>query len=212
MSEKSEPRKISPEALKGVSGGNNPFQNTGGGPGQNTRLNDFDNNQMGTGGNDTIHAMGGNDTVNGGAGNDWIEGGSGNDWIVGGAGADEIHGDQAGDQWNGGSDGLDGGAGDNAADRVYAGGGDDSYQWRPGDGNDTFWGEAGTDTLVLNNVSLQQFQSGLNLHQWGLTPRDEGNGYWSFRDANGNVAEISGTFSINGQTVTFYGTEFIRLI
>jgi Ca2+-binding RTX toxin-like protein len=211
MSSRTQPRPIETERLAAVTGGNNPFQNFGGGAGESRELSGFANDHTGTSGNDTIHADAGDDTVRGGDGADKITGNAGHDWLMGGQGADELHGDNYSEQWTGGNDGLDGGEGDAAADKAFAGGGNDSYTWRPGDGNDEFHGEGGTDTLILQGVGRDELANGLNLHQGGLVPKDFGNGYWGFVNGSGQVQTVSGTFTLGGETVTFYGTEYIKV-
>jgi Ca2+-binding RTX toxin-like protein len=69
--------------------------------------------------------------VNGGDGPDTIMGGNGADVLAGGAGDDFIDGNQ----------GIDAGYGDAGAD---------TFQWDPGDSNDTFAGGAGVDRLAFN--------------------------------------------------------------
>jgi Ca2+-binding RTX toxin-like protein len=198
MSERTAPRKIGGEELKGVTGGATFHMD-----GNSTK-------QDGTGQDDTIHAYAGNDTAWGGDGNDKIFGNEGRDWLIGAGGADEIHGDNPGDAWNGDADAMDGGEGDRANDTAYGGGGDDNYVWRPGDGNDQFHGQNGFDTLELKNISLDQLQNGIRWNEGGVTPTQNSDGTWSFfRD--GRAQEISGTFTLNGETVTFYGVERINI-
>jgi Ca2+-binding RTX toxin-like protein len=216
MTAESGPKTVETSALAGVSGGNNPFNIQWGSPpgGQANRddnLSGWDNNHQTSGGNDTIHANGGNDTVDAGDGNDKVTGNAGNDSIIGGWGADELHGDNYGEGWSGGNDTLHGGGGDRAADRVFAGGGDDTYTWSPGDGNDEFQGEGGRDTLVLQGITMEQLANGLNLHQGNLRPEPLGSNGWAFVNERGEAQTISGTFSVNGEMVTFYGVEAIRL-
>ena len=82
----------------------------------------------------------GNDTITTGPAADTVSGGLGNDIIVTGAGIDIISG---GD----GNDTITGGPGN---ETQFGGLGDDTLVWNPGDGSDTFEGEAGTDTMIFN--------------------------------------------------------------
>ncbi|MCU0961341.1 MAG: M10 family metallopeptidase C-terminal domain-containing protein [Pirellulaceae bacterium] len=70
-------------------------------------------------------------TVDGGAGNDTIRGSNGIDLLLGGEGNDFIDGNQG-------------------SDVAFLGGGDDIFQWDPGDGSDVVEGQAGSDTLRFN--------------------------------------------------------------
>ncbi|RFC62254.1 hypothetical protein DYI37_17265 [Fulvimarina endophytica] len=111
----------------------------------------------GLSGDDLIFGQDGDDTLLGGDGNDLIKGGAGRDVIMGGTGADDLFGD-GGDDMIFGDDGSDrifageghdiveGGAG---ADTVYLGAGDDRVIATMNDGDDVYWGDAGTDTLDL---------------------------------------------------------------
>jgi Ca2+-binding RTX toxin-like protein len=76
-------------------------------------------------------------TVDAGAGNDHILGSNGNDVLRGG----------------GGNDFIDGNQGDDAA---LLGAGDDTFQWDPGDANDTVEGQDGTDTMLFNGNSANE--------------------------------------------------------
>ncbi len=100
---------------------------------------------IGTSENLVLNANGGNDsfsatgdlaalikiTVDGGADNDTILGSNGADALLGGAGIDFVDGQQ----------------GDDVA---FLGGGDDTFQWDPGDGSDIVEGQADTDTMLFN--------------------------------------------------------------
>ena len=68
--------------------------------------------------------------------------------IDGGAGDDTIFGSQAADTFLGG-DGDDFIFGDNGNDVAFMGAGDDTFQWDPGDGNDTVEGQDGFDTMLF---------------------------------------------------------------
>jgi Ca2+-binding RTX toxin-like protein len=104
----------------------------------------------GGGGNDIIGGRDGDDRIEGGSGNDGLWGDDGNDILMGGAGADHIEG---GD----GDDILIGGPGndDLRGDVTYWGtGGDDTYIYNPGDGDDVIydWVHNGSDdTLVFGD-------------------------------------------------------------
>lgn len=80
---------------------------------------------IGTAGNDTLAAKSTANTYHGLGGNDTISGGAGNDHFYGGAGADKISG----------------------------GAGDDVFHATVGDGNDSYSGDAGIDTLDLSETS-----------------------------------------------------------
>lgn len=88
-------------------------------------------------GDDVIVGATGKDVINGGAGDDEVHGGAGDDLVFGNAGSDLLFGDE-------GKDIIEGGAGD---DQVWGGEGDDIVLATANDGNDRYWGEAGTDTL-----------------------------------------------------------------
>ena len=55
-----------------------------------------------------------------------------------------------------GSDGPEKFIGAQGDDSVVAGGGDDLSIWNPGDGNDSFVGQAGTDTLDFNGANVSE--------------------------------------------------------
>ena len=91
-----------------------------------------------------INGLGGNDgitattlpagviklTLDGGAGDDTLLGSQGADTILGGEGDDFIFGD-------------------NGNDVAFMGAGEDTFQWDPGDGNDTLEGQEDTDTMLF---------------------------------------------------------------
>ena len=81
--------------------------------------------------------------VFGGAGNDDVLGGEGNDMLYGDAGSDRIFGD-------GGDDLINAGAGN---DTAYGGGGDDMFVAEAGDGDDSYHGDAGGDTLDMAAIT-----------------------------------------------------------
>lgn len=154
------------------------------------------------GGQDEVHAGDGNDYVNAGAGDDKVFGGSGNDILDGGAGQDELHG---GD----GDDAMTGGAGDGAADKAFGGEGNDAYYWSPGSGNDEFHGEGGTDTLVLQGMSLPQFQAALQLYDPTLRMQVSAEGVVTFLNQSNQAVSFSGQLNVGGETMKFFGVERI---
>jgi Ca2+-binding RTX toxin-like protein len=84
----------------------------------------------GGGGDDYIETRDGNDVLTGGAGNDWLVGGENDDSLIGGPGNDILRGD----------------------DTYWGGGGNDTYIYNAGDGDDFLydWAHNGTfDTLIL---------------------------------------------------------------
>lgn len=70
-------------------------------------------------------------TFDGGPGDDTILGSNGADLLIGGDGDDFVDGNQGGDQ-------------------ALLGTGTDTFQWDPGDGNDTIEGQGDDDVLLLN--------------------------------------------------------------
>jgi Ca2+-binding RTX toxin-like protein len=95
----------------------------------------------GLGGNDTISAVGNlaasatRLTFDGGANDDTLLGSNGPDLLVGGSGNDLVDGQQN-------------------ADVAQLGSGNDTFQWDPGDFNDTIEGQTGTDTLLFNGANI----------------------------------------------------------
>jgi Ca2+-binding RTX toxin-like protein len=108
---------------------------------------------------DRIYGNGGNDNVYGNGGNDELHGGDGDDDLFGGNGNDTINGDSGYDILNGqdGDDVLDGGA---DYDRLYGDGGNDTYLFGIGSGNDFIsdyamdW--ATTEDIVQMGAGLTQ--------------------------------------------------------
>ncbi|MBC2775052.1 calcium-binding protein [Rhizobium sp. AQ_MP] len=88
-------------------------------------------------GDDVITGGDGDDFINAGLGDDEVHAGEGKDIVFGGAGSDQIFA-------GAGNDTIEGGAGD---DRIWAGDGNDTVIATANDGNDTYYGEAGIDTL-----------------------------------------------------------------
>ncbi len=105
----------------------------------------------------TLSGDGNANTLIGGDAIDLVFGGDGADNIVGGGGSDMLFGDGGNDRIFGGAghDVIEGGAGD---DVVFAGDGDDLVIASNGDGDDTYWGDAGTDTLdyaaITSNIEV----------------------------------------------------------
>ncbi len=98
-----------------------------------------------------VNALGGNDNLQAtglpsGVIALTLSGGPGDDTLTGSAGADQLFGDDD-------HDFIDGNQG---ADIAFLGGGDDTFQWDPGDGNDTIEGQAGTDTLRFNGSNAAE--------------------------------------------------------
>ncbi len=116
-----------------------------------------------------LRGLGGDDIIRGGDGNDTLIGeryydaafpiNIGNDTLIGGDGDDSLHGDLISDPTSaGGDDTLDGGTGN---DTLEGHGGDDTFIFRPGYGNDTitdFVAGAGTDdSVTLINSGIVDF-------------------------------------------------------
>jgi Ca2+-binding RTX toxin-like protein len=74
-------------------------------------------------------------TINGGAGNDTLIGGSEADTLIGGTGNDFVDGNIG-------------------SDTAQLGGGNDVFQWDPGDGSDTVDGQGGDDRLAFNGSNI----------------------------------------------------------
>jgi Ca2+-binding RTX toxin-like protein len=70
-------------------------------------------------------------TINGGAGDDTLLGGDEADTLIGGRGDDFVDGNRG-------------------SDTAHLGGGNDVFQWDPGDGSDTVEGQGGDDRLQFN--------------------------------------------------------------
>ena len=75
--------------------------------------------------------------------------------IDGGTGEDEILGSQGADVFLGGA-GNDVLFGDNGNDQALMGADDDSFQWNPGDGNDTLEGQDGVDTMLFFGANVAE--------------------------------------------------------
>ena len=114
-------------------------------------------------GNDTLYGGGGNDSLDGGEGDDHLYGGDGDDQISGGAGIDYLYGGKGNDILKDASDQdnyFDGGKGDDYMEAGYNfAGGNDTYIYRKGDGNDvindvTYGGTSSSpgDLLILQDI------------------------------------------------------------
>jgi Ca2+-binding RTX toxin-like protein len=117
-------------------------------------------------------------TVDGGSGTDTLLGGNGNDVLLGGDGGDFVDGNQ----------------GDDVAS---LGAGDDTFQWDPGDGNDTVEGQAGTDTMRFNgNNANENMQVSANGQRVRFT-RDVANIVMDLNDVESIVARpLGGTDNV----------------
>jgi Ca2+-binding RTX toxin-like protein len=73
--------------------------------------------------------------------------------VDGGLGQDHLLGSQAADVFLGG-DGDDVMVGDNGDDVASMGADDDSFQWNPGDDNDTLEGQEGADEMLFNGANI----------------------------------------------------------
>ena len=76
-------------------------------------------------------------TVDGGAGDDSLLGSQGSDVLLGGGDDDHLFGD-------------------NGNDVAFMGAGHDTFQWNPGDGNDTLEGQDGTDTMLFFGANISE--------------------------------------------------------
>jgi Ca2+-binding RTX toxin-like protein len=104
----------------------------------------------GGGGDDALIGRAGDDALSGDAGNDTLEGDDGNDLLAGGSGNDSLYGGN-------GDDTLDGGAGNDFLAsggysnyyNNYVGGGNDTYLFGIGDGQDTIYDNEGSGDKIL---------------------------------------------------------------
>jgi len=123
-----------------------------------------DDTLIGGNGNDVLSGGGGADILHGDAGDDVLLGSDGADILSGGTGSDEIHGGHSadvifggeGDELmfaDGGDDVIESGSG---ADRVWGGAGHDTVIATANDGDDTYYGDDGIDTLnyAVSNGNL----------------------------------------------------------
>ncbi len=151
-----------------------------------------DDTLIGGNGNDVLSGGGGADILHGDAGDDVLLGSDGADILSGGTGSDEIHGGHSadvifggeGDELifaDGGDDVIESGSG---ADRVWGGAGHDTVIATANDGDDTYYGDDGIDTL---NYAVSN----------GNLTVDLGNGFLARGSISGG----------NTGTDTFYGFE-----
>jgi Ca2+-binding RTX toxin-like protein len=156
------------------------------------------------GGDDFLSLKEGNDFAHGGAGNDMIKGDEGADTLRGGTGHDYLEGKADGDHLYGdeGNDTLDGGRGD---DYARGGQGDDTYRWHPVfDGNDSFFGDGGNNTILLTYPGA--------FEMLGDTLKISIDGGVEGRWENGALVfdyPVTGTITLNGSTLTFAGVQRI---
>jgi Ca2+-binding RTX toxin-like protein len=75
--------------------------------------------------------------------------------VDGGANEDTLLGSQGADVFLGGSE-ADFLFGDNGNDVAFMGAGDDTFQWNPGDGNDTLEGQAGSDEMLFFGANIAE--------------------------------------------------------
>jgi Ca2+-binding RTX toxin-like protein len=104
------------------------------------------------GGDDILRGQADDDFLSGGAGRDMVFGGIGNDDILGGGDADMLYGDAGSDRIFGdeGDDLIDAGIGN---DHVQGGAGNDTILAVAGDGDDSYWGNEGVDTLDISAIT-----------------------------------------------------------
>ena len=161
-----------------------------------------DNVIYGNAGKDTLYGGGGNDTLHGGVGGDTLDGGAGNDLLVGGAGNDSLAG---GD----GDDTLDGGAGN---DFLFGAGGDNTYIFGKGYGNDTIdlWA-GGNDRIVFNqDVAL----SDISIAYKDLSSNQKGYLVITLSDNSTLTVQNGAGYNYpgyNNLTITLYTGEIIPL-
>jgi Ca2+-binding RTX toxin-like protein len=99
----------------------------------------------------TINTLGGNDKVTATTLADGVislthDAGIGNDTLLGSQGADVFLGG-AGNDFNFGDDGDD---------LFFGGAGNDTFEWNPGDDNDTLEGQDGTDRMLFNGANISE--------------------------------------------------------
>jgi len=130
------------DTLDGYSGNDTLFAGDGN---DSLEGGDGDDSLNGDAGNDTIMGRVGNDTLSGGEGDDLLDAGEDNDSLMGGSGDDNLIAYS-------GDDTLAGGTGN---DVLNGGDGNDTYLFSQGDGMDSIFDNAGTDTLSFDNSVLQ---------------------------------------------------------
>jgi Ca2+-binding RTX toxin-like protein len=140
---------------------------------------------------DRIDLKGGNDSAEGGWGQDTLNGGSGQDSLAGNEGADS----------------LDGGYADRAADRIEGGDGDDVLRWSALNGNDSFEGGAGLDTIQVLDVEMQDILAGLVLSNMQVSPVFADGAVIFVDRITGQPVAISGELHIDGAVLRFSEVE-----
>ena len=156
-------------------------------------------------GNDLLFAGDGDDFVFGDAGKDVLLGGNGSDWIEGGAGNDTINGgrEEAGDD----AYAID-------RDTVHGGDGDDLYLWGLGAGSDYFSGDAGDDTLYIDNLDVTLLDRVLVLDYDDSFLRrhyDAATRTLTYLDEAGNAASFSGEIRYGEEAMRFSSISEIVL-
>ncbi|WP_029617725.1 peroxidase family protein [Pseudorhizobium marinum] len=165
---------------------------------------------LGGGASDILVGEDGNDILRGEDGNDVVSGGSGNDTISGGAGEDELHGGAGDDMLFGNADAdmLHGGLGDDfieaggGEDQAWGGEDDDLFISTANDGNDRYWGDAGSDTLDYSvatgdlTVDLGNGFMGRGQVSGGNTGTDVVYGFENFVGGSGHDV-ITATTAVN---------------
>lgn len=151
----------------------------------------FDDDLIGTSGNDVIKGLGGSDFLQGRLGNDRLFGGDGRDILEGSSGFDYLDGGTGRDILNGGSgaDTLKGGA---DRDRLNGGFGNDSIDG--GTGADTLEGGGGNDVFFVDNAGDRIISTGA-----GAGTVVESSVTWSLvPNANITTLHLRGDANING--------------
>jgi hypothetical protein len=142
----------------------------------------------GTSGNDFLEGTGHNDT---------FRGGGGSDVMVGGAGADIFYAND----------------GDGAADFALGGAGDDIYVWSPGSGSDAFFGEAGFDSVVVHNMTIDQLRMSFVPEtpgqMWRITQTADAF-FITCERPGGEPQSFNGSIIVGGERLVLNGVE--RLI
>jgi Ca2+-binding RTX toxin-like protein len=176
---------------------------------------DANNWLSGLGGDDILIGYDGSDVLFGGEGNDIISSGSGNDVAVGDEGDDWIDSGR-GDDYLFGLDGNDTLKGSIGTDTAFGGEGDDTYVWGTNQsGNDTFYGEGGTNTIEVQ-VILGNDEGGGTPDQIrntleGETFTVDSETKWELVD--GKVVfegPAKGSFTMNGRTIEFTEVSVIK--
>ncbi len=111
------------------------------------------NTMTGNTGNNALNGGGGDDVIDGGDGNDSLIGAAGNDTLNGGAGIDNING-------GGGNDRITGGTGNDSLSA--AGGGNDTFVFVSGFGNDTI-SNFGVSNGVQDYIDLTAYNGLANI-------------------------------------------------